>query len=104
MKIKDCMQGTLIGKEESIDVWLCRECRSGAKKEPKDHKEAMEYASCVDTQSHFKKCKKCKQLNQEYKEKVKKMIEEMRLEHDVFYAKITASQALTKLSKKLEKL
>ena len=90
MKIKDCMQGTLIGKEESIDVWLCRECRSGAKKEPKDkihyypnpkkqkykkmeftkepkdYKKAMEYASCVDTQSHLKKCGKCKELKQEW--------------------------------------
>ena len=99
MKIKDCMQGTLIGKEESIDVWLCRECRSGAKKEPKkepkDHKKAMEYASCVDTQSHLKKCKKCKELKQEwgsekeardsfekwlkqeYKKEFKKIIEEI---------------------------
>ena len=84
MKIKECMQGTLIGKEESIDVWLCRECRSGAKKEAKvlkvvefplkkdgsidwkNRNEAMEYASCVDTQSHLKKCGKCR--GEDYKQ------------------------------------
>ena len=59
METKDCMEGTLVGKEENTDVWLCRECRSGAAKNPKDHKKAMEYAVCLDTQSHLKKCGKC---------------------------------------------
>ena len=29
-------------------------------KNPKDYNEAMKYASCVDTQTHLKKCKKCR--------------------------------------------
>ncbi len=46
--------------EKQVDMEERKQIHLDKSINPKDYKEAMEYVTCVSTQSHLKECKKCR--------------------------------------------